>query len=86
MHDALLADLHAVADGGGELAGIKTDLRRCFDSILPAQALDVCAHLGMPAGLLSLLADYYVGQRRFLSIEGRTDSNPILVTRGLQQG
>ena len=40
----------------------------------------------MPAGLVSPIADYYVGQRRFLSTEGQTDSNPILVTRGLQQG
>ena len=86
VHDALIADLEAVAECGGELAGIKTDLRRCFDMVRPFQALDVCAHLGMPAALVSLIADYYVEQRRFLSLEGQADFNPIMVTRGLQQG
>ena len=72
-HDALIADLEAV--------GIQTDLRRCFDMVRPFQALDVCAHLGMPAALVPLIADYYVEQRRFLFLEGQAD-----FTRGLQQG
>ena len=86
VHDPLLSDFELAAQGQGELAGSKVDLKRCFDNIRPRQALTVCAHLGMPPELVGLIADYYQGQRRFLAVSGQADPCPIVVSRGLQQG
>ena len=35
---------------------------------------------------MELIADYYDGQRRFLAAAGQADPNPIVISRGLQQG
>ena len=86
VHDPLLADLELSQSQAGELYGIKTDLKRCFDNVRPQQALAVCQHLGMPASLVALIADYYKEQRRFLVINGQADRRPIHVACGLQQG
>ena len=86
VHDALLRDLERTHGGRCHLLGVKTDVKKFFDSVRPQQAVDVALHMGFPGALAAVVRDFYVQQDRFLMLDGVVHPRPIRVACGLQQG
>eukprot|EP00439_Symbiodinium_sp_Y106_P041875 s6746_g5.t1 len=70
LHASFAADVHHARRNHLQLAGFKADIRRCFDSVHVAQALEVARWLGAPTPLLPLLRNFYQLQQRHVAWHG----------------
>ena len=46
LHDRMMTDIQAALDANILCAGAKIDLKKCFDTVCPDQAIDVWGALG----------------------------------------
>ena len=86
VHDLLHEELSEAKTRRKSLVGCKADVRRCFDSVCIATALEVWKWLGAPLPLCNVISSFYAGQRRWFSCSGHYHPQPILAARGLLQG
>ncbi|CAE7800881.1 pol, partial [Symbiodinium sp. CCMP2456] len=86
LHASFAADLHHARTNRLHFAGYKADIKRCFDSVHVAQALEVARWLGAPRALLPLLQHFYAMQQRHMSWQGVYHPSAIRPVAGLLQG
>lgn len=86
VHAALGHDLDSSKEQGLPVAGVKADIRKCFDSVSPALAIACWEKLGAPVGLLRILTDFYSSQQRWFSIKGHFAPQPVVPSMSVLQG
>ena len=67
------------------MRGAKLDLKKCFDSVAPFQAIRCWEQLGSPAQV-KMLKDVYQSQQRWVECEGVVHLVPLKPTLSLLQG
>ena len=86
VHAALFHDLDISQDGGPTVAGVKADIRKCFDSVRPALAMACLRKFGAPEGLLRVVEQFYSSQQRWFSVRGHFAPQPVSCSMSLLQG
>lgn len=87
LHERLFTDFADAHRGTqGPLAGAKIDVRKCFDSVDPRQALRVLTAFGAHPSLVRVLSVFYQGHTRWLEWMQAVSTQPAPYTRGLLQG
>ena len=85
-HASLHDDVIQALNNRTPLRGAKLDVSKCFDSVLPAQAIMIFEHQGAPPQLTSLLALFYEHASRRFEFSGVVAANALTYARGLLQG
>ena len=85
-HASLHDDVVQALNSRTPLYGAKLDVSKCFDSVIPAQAIMIFEHQGAPPQLTSLLALFYGRASRRFEFSGVVAANALTCARGLLQG
>eukprot|EP00435_Cladocopium_sp_Y103_P001287 s1514_g1.t1 len=86
VHAVMFQHLQSCRNSNSPFAGCKADVRKCFDSVVPATALTVWKHLGAPDGVLHVLTDFYTQQQRWFSIQNCVAQHPVFANVSILQG
>ena len=88
IHD-VHADLCCVQEAKASntpFVGVKQDVRKCFDHVSPALALQVWEWLGAPRALVAVVRAFYTNQSRWFAVRGHFASQPVVPVRSVLQG
>ena len=69
LDEAFLEDTTYKKAPGKTSPALKLDLRKCFDTVVPNQAVQVFRRLGAPPAVCDLLDTFYALQRRWVGLE-----------------
>lgn len=72
--------------GLATIAGAKIDLKKCFDTVVIEQAVELWRLLGAPEWLCQLLLNFYQEMKRYVEVGECVHPDPIIALRGLLQG
>jgi hypothetical protein len=86
LHEEMFEAFEDGLDSHRRFAGFKADVRKCFDTIRPEQALAVLTRLGAPIPLVSVLQSFYAHQLRWIDNQGCTAAAPVQPLRSLIAG
>ena len=86
IHEAFITALRDSRAQGHGAWGLKIDIKKCFDSVSPDQAIGALEHFGGPPALCAILRDFYAHSVRVVEWRGATARHPITCTRSLLQG
>ena len=68
------------------VAGAKIDLKKCFDTVVIEQSVELWRLLGAPSWPCDLLLNFYHQDRRWIEVDGCVHPDPIQALRALLQG
>ena len=86
LHADLFEDMRVARSSRAPFLGVKQDVKKCFDSVWVQLALDAWTWLGAPQELTQVIHNFYLGQRRWLTVRGHVAPQPVSPDRGLLQG
>ena len=86
VHADLCCDLQEAKASNTPFVGVKQDVRKCFDHVSPALALQVWEWLGAPRALVAVVRAFYTNQSRWFAVRGHFASQPVVPVRSVLQG
>jgi hypothetical protein len=86
LHERVMSDIDQANERLLCLVGSKIDLKKCFDTVVPSQAIVLWEEWGAPRGVLSVLRRFYAAHERWVEFRGAVHPDCIKPVRALLQG
>lgn len=86
IHAWIMGEIDRPKAEGEDLAGGKIDLKKCFDTICPGQAIALWEEWGSPEGVTEVLREFNEEHERWVEVKGVVARDPIKPKRSLLQG
>ena len=86
VHELLHHDIFESLRAGRKFCGAKLDVKKCFDSVSPSQAIGLWEYLGAPRQLFSILSFFYDHSLRRFESAHATAKEEITCSISILQG
>ena len=83
LHERVMEAIDRANAANEEIAGGKVDIRKCFDTVDPEQAIALWEEWGAPRGVTRILREFYSRQERWVEFRGAVAEEPIKPKRSL---
>ena len=85
-HSTLHDDIVNALNNRSSVFGVKLDVSKCFDTVVPGQALHIWQRQGAPLAVVRLLGVFYSDSNRRFEYHGAVAAEAFSCKRGLLQG